>query len=56
MSGKLPRVTASDVIKVLEKIGFSLVRQSGSHKFIEIKVVRELLYLIMLGRFCILKH
>ncbi len=32
MSGKLPRVTASDVIKVLEKIGFSLVRQSGSHK------------------------
>jgi predicted RNA binding protein YcfA (HicA-like mRNA interferase family) len=32
MSGKLPRVTASDVIKVLEKIGFSLTRKSGSHK------------------------
>jgi predicted RNA binding protein YcfA (HicA-like mRNA interferase family) len=32
MKEKLPRVTASDVIKVLEKAGFFLVRQSGSHK------------------------
>jgi predicted RNA binding protein YcfA (HicA-like mRNA interferase family) len=32
MSGKLPRVTAADVIKVLERLGFRLVRQSGSHK------------------------
>ncbi len=32
MSEKLPRVNASEVIKVLEKIGFSLSRQSGSHK------------------------
>ena len=32
MSSKLPRVTARQVIKVLEKIGFSLSRQSGSHK------------------------
>ncbi|RLF48283.1 MAG: type II toxin-antitoxin system HicA family toxin [Thermoplasmata archaeon] len=32
MSSKLPRVTAREVIKVLEKIGFYLVRQSGSHK------------------------
>lgn len=29
---RLPRVTASEVIKVLEKIGFILSRQSGSHK------------------------
>jgi len=29
---KLPRVTADKVIRVLEKIGFELVRQSGSHK------------------------
>ena len=32
MTGKLPRVTADKVIRVLEKIGFELVRQSGSHK------------------------
>ncbi len=32
MSEKLPRVTASDVIKVLEKVGFYPKRQSGSHK------------------------
>ncbi len=32
MSQKLPRVTAKDVIRVLEKKGFILVRQSGSHK------------------------
>ncbi len=32
MSEKLPRVTADKVIKVLERVGFILVRQSGSHK------------------------
>ena len=32
MSERLPRVTASEIIKVLEKSGFTLVRQSGSHK------------------------
>jgi len=32
MSGKLPRITANKVIKVLESIEFVLVRQSGSHK------------------------
>ncbi len=32
MSDKLPRVGADKVIKVLEHIGFFLVRQSGSHK------------------------
>ncbi|MCX8082856.1 MAG: type II toxin-antitoxin system HicA family toxin [bacterium] len=32
MSEKLPRVKAKEVIKVLEKIGFFLSRQSGSHK------------------------
>jgi len=29
---KLPRVTAAKAIRVLEKLGFELVRQSGSHK------------------------
>ena len=32
MSEKLPRVSADKVIKVLEKKGFFLARQSGSHK------------------------
>ena len=32
MREKLPRVSAGKVIKVLEHIGFVLVRQSGSHK------------------------
>jgi predicted RNA binding protein YcfA (HicA-like mRNA interferase family) len=30
MTERLPRVTAKDVMKVLERIGFSLARQSGS--------------------------
>ena len=29
---RLPRVTAKQVISILEKRGFKLVRQSGSHK------------------------
>jgi predicted RNA binding protein YcfA (HicA-like mRNA interferase family) len=29
---RLPRVTAVEVIRVLEKRGFTLSRQSGSHK------------------------
>ena len=32
MSPKLPRVTAADVIRALERTGFTLSRQSGSHK------------------------
>ena len=31
MSPRLPRVTARRVIRVLEKLGFEQVRQSGSH-------------------------
>ena len=31
MTERLPRITAKDVLKVLEQIGFSLARQSGSH-------------------------
>lgn len=37
MSEKLPRLTAADVIRVLERAGFSLVRQSGSHKIFKNK-------------------
>jgi predicted RNA binding protein YcfA (HicA-like mRNA interferase family) len=32
MSEKIPRVTADKVIRVLERTGFQMVRQSGSHK------------------------
>lgn len=32
MSPRQPRVTAAQVIRVLEKRGFSLARQSGSHQ------------------------
>ncbi len=30
--GRLPKVTADKVIRVLERAGFFLARQSGSHK------------------------
>ena len=32
MTEKLPRITAWDTIKALEKAGFIFSRQSGSHK------------------------
>lgn len=32
MSDKLPRIKAKDITRVLEKLGFFLSRQSGSHK------------------------
>lgn len=32
MTEKLPRITAADAIRTLEKAGFSFSRQSGSHK------------------------
>ncbi len=32
MSQKLPRVTANEMIKIVEKLGFRFSRQSGSHK------------------------
>ena len=32
MTDKLPRVNAADAVRVLEKAGFFLARQSGSHR------------------------
>jgi len=32
VSQRLPRVNADEIIRVLEKVGFTLARQSGSHK------------------------
>ena len=42
MSDKLPRVTAADSIRALEKAGFSLSRQSGSHKIFKNKEGRRI--------------
>ncbi|MBF0567988.1 MAG: type II toxin-antitoxin system HicA family toxin [Nitrospirae bacterium] len=41
MSEKLPRVTAADTIKVLERVGFIFSRQSGSHKIYKNKEGRR---------------
>ncbi len=41
MTEKLPRTTAADVIRVLEKIGFIFKRQSGSHKIYKNKESRR---------------
>ena len=32
MSEKLPRLTAKEITKVIEKLGFKFSRQTGSHK------------------------
>lgn len=32
MNEKLPRITADEIIHVLEMVGFEFSRQSGSHK------------------------
>jgi predicted RNA binding protein YcfA (HicA-like mRNA interferase family) len=32
MSERLPRITAAEAIKALERAGFNLDRQSGAHK------------------------
>ncbi len=38
MSEKLPRITAAEVIRMVEKCGFFLTRQSGKHKIYKNKV------------------
>jgi predicted RNA binding protein YcfA (HicA-like mRNA interferase family) len=37
MTDRLPRVTADDAIRALERAGFFLARQSGSHKIFKNK-------------------
>jgi predicted RNA binding protein YcfA (HicA-like mRNA interferase family) len=39
MREKLPRVPADKVTKVLERVGFVLVRQSGSHKIYKLRSI-----------------
>lgn len=55
MTNKLPRITAADVVKFLEKIGFFLSRQSGSHKIYKNRDGKRTTVLIMQERFYILK-
>jgi predicted RNA binding protein YcfA (HicA-like mRNA interferase family) len=38
----LPRMTAREIISIVEKRGFSLVRQSGSHKIYKNKQGKRL--------------
>jgi predicted RNA binding protein YcfA (HicA-like mRNA interferase family) len=38
---RLPRVTAAEVIRVVEKMGFGLARQSGAHKIYKNAVGRR---------------
>ena len=35
MASKLPQLTAKELIRILEKIGFQVSRQSGSHVFMK---------------------
>ncbi len=32
---KLPQITASEIIKILKKFGFEIIRQKGSHVFLK---------------------
>jgi len=41
MSGKLPRITAAEVIRAVERAGFSFVRQSGSHRIFKNQLGRR---------------
>ena len=41
MTDKLPRVSASEAIRALEKAGFFLARQSGSHRIYKNAEVRR---------------
>ncbi|MBI4143463.1 type II toxin-antitoxin system HicA family toxin [Candidatus Woesearchaeota archaeon] len=37
MNGKLPLLTAKELIKILNKLGFDLIRQKGSHVYLKHK-------------------
>lgn len=41
MTEKLPRISADKVVRVLEQVGFVLVRQSGSHRIYKNKEGRR---------------
>lgn len=41
MSEKLPRVTANEMIKIVEKLGFRFSRQSGSIKYTKMMKEKE---------------
>jgi len=34
MNGKLPLLTAKELIKILNKFGFQIIRQKGSHVYL----------------------
>ncbi|MEZ0323320.1 MAG: type II toxin-antitoxin system HicA family toxin [Hydrogenothermaceae bacterium] len=54
MSEKFPRITADELIKILLKLGFILIRQSGSHKIYKNDKSIRLQVLIILAKFYVL--
>ena len=38
---KLPRISGSDAVKVLERLGFNQVRQTGSHAVLKKPILAE---------------
>ncbi len=49
MSGKLPALTGAELIKALERCGFSVVRVRGSHHFLSHADGRTTLVPVHLG-------
>lgn len=50
MTERLPRLTAADVVRVLERLGFQTVRQSGSHRIFKDSVGKRVTVPIHSGR------
>jgi predicted RNA binding protein YcfA (HicA-like mRNA interferase family) len=50
MSPKLPRVTAAEVRRAIEKAGFAVVRQSGSHQILRNAAGRRITLPVHAGR------
>ncbi len=55
MSPRLPRVTAAQIVRVLEKQGFWLTRQSGSHRIYKNEAGKRVTVPTTAARFCIPK-
>ena len=50
MTERLPRITAAEVVRVLERTGFHPVRQSGSHRIFKDSTGRRVTVPVHSGR------
>jgi len=50
MTERLPRITAAEVVRVLERLGLQPVRQSGSHRIFKDSAGRRVTVPIHSGR------